>query len=88
MTTFAIGKCGDRQCAVMEFIFTHGLLVDFVSTEMTYDYSARYCYPSKDDALAALRDWNGKGDPPGRWAKEKVSGRLGPALLEPDGPQT
>ena len=42
---------------------------------MAYNYDARYCYPIERDALHDLREWDGKGDPPGDWIKEKVSER-------------
>jgi hypothetical protein len=77
----AMGMCGGRVCAVMPFMFTAGLLVDYSSDGQTYDYSARYCYENKFDALLALAMWNGLGDPPLNWVKEKVSERLGPGAL-------
>ena len=52
---------------VNPFIFTHGLCtrLDFGG------YHARWCYPSRDDALIALAIWSGEGDPPGPWIKQK-----------------
>lgn len=74
----ARATCGERACVVMPYLFTAGLLVDYSSDGVGFEYSARYCYPSFPAALIALRTWSGAGDPPGPWVKEKVSGRLGP----------
>lgn len=79
--TLAGGTCGGRFCVVMKFLYTHALLVDYSSDQWSYYYSARYCYASAHDAFAALREWNGVGDPPHAWIKEKVSDRLGPGAL-------
>ena len=71
-----------KLCGVQGFLFTVSLLVNLRFDGLTYDYDARYCYPNGADAFIALVSWDGVGDPPGAWAKEKVSGRLGPALLD------
>lgn len=65
-------------CGLQRFIFTTGLLTDLTFDGMAYNYSARYCYPRMIDAWHALATWDGTGDPPGEWVKEKVSGRPGP----------
>lgn len=62
-------------CGVQRFIYTCGLLVNMTFDGPTYGYSARYCYPSAKDATESLRLWDGTGDPPGPWIKEKVSER-------------
>jgi hypothetical protein len=77
------GECGGRACVVMQFIYTAALLTDYESNGWTYDYTERYCYPSVPAALAAMRAWDGAGDPPGPWIKEKVSERLGPGAIDP-----
>lgn len=69
---------GRGICAVQRFMFTCGLLTELTFTEWTYDFSARYCFDSPTEALRALVSWDGVGDPPGEWIKEKVSGRPGP----------
>lgn len=73
-----------RVCGVQNFMYTAGLLIDltFQGEAMFYDYSARYCYPDVVSAVVALATWDGEGDPPGNWVKEKVSERLGPGALE------
>ena len=65
-------------CAVERFIFTCGLLTQIDVDGICYDFAARYCYPSEREARRALAEWDGKGDPPGDWIKEKVSGRPNP----------
>lgn len=66
---------GVGVCGVQRFMLTCGLLVRLEFDGMFYDYSARYCYPLQRDALRDLEAWDGAGDPPGEWIKEKVSER-------------
>lgn len=65
---------GHGLCGVQRFAFSCGLLVNLRFDGLGYFYDARYCYPGLD-AVAALIEWDGTGDPPGEWIKEKVSGR-------------
>jgi hypothetical protein len=57
---------GEWAC-LHQFVFTVGLLVGV--DEQTY--RTRFCYESIGDACAALMSWDGSGDPPGQWIKEK-----------------
>jgi hypothetical protein len=57
-----IGICGLRK-----FIFTTGLVIGMDENL----YYGRYCYSNESDALKALREWDGKGDPSGPWIKYK-----------------
>lgn len=66
---------GHGLCGVQRFIYTAGLLTHLRFDAFTYDYDARYCYPIAADALRDLLQWDGTGDPPGEWIKEKVSER-------------
>lgn len=52
---------------VNKFLFTYGLCtrLDFVG------YHARWCFEMLDDALRALNEYDGIGDPPGPWIKQK-----------------
>lgn len=59
---------------IMPQLFTFGLCVGLSET----GYRTRFCYEHKQEAVAALDAWDGKGDPPGPWIKEKPSDRLGP----------
>jgi hypothetical protein len=65
--------------ALLDQIFTTGLFVGLDET----GYSHRYCYESYQLASAALRAWDGSGDPPGPWIKRKGLGedKLGPGVL-------
>jgi hypothetical protein len=64
-------------CGLMRMLYTTALVVGLDNT----GYSRRYCYESYDDACYALSQWDGSGDPPGPWIKEKPSDRTGPGLL-------
>ncbi len=58
---------GRGLCGLRDFIFTTGLVIG-----MNEDlYYGRYCYSNKEDALKALNEWNGEGDPEGPWIKYK-----------------
>lgn len=59
---------------IQKMLFTWGLFVGL--TEMSW--RTRFCYETREDARMALRSWDGRGDPPGPWIKEKPSDRLGP----------
>lgn len=37
-------------------------------------YRTRFCYEQLSDAIGALATWDGHGDPPGPWIKEKGRG--------------
>lgn len=54
-----------------------------------YSWRTRWSYAYMSDAARALRDWDGTGDPPGPWIKEKPSERWGPGAekhVEDDSP--
>jgi hypothetical protein len=74
---------GRGVCAIQRFIYTTGLLTNLSFNNLSYDYTARYCYPIATDALRALLEWDGQHDPPGDWIKEKVSGRTQCSLIDP-----
>jgi hypothetical protein len=56
---------------VQMFLFTYGLTVGlgFIG------YRTRFCYHTKSEAVEALRQWDGTGDPPGLWIKQKPEDR-------------
>ena len=58
----------------MLMVFTTGLFVGLNQS----GWRRRYCYERVSDAALAATEWNGQGDPPGPWIKEKPSDRLGP----------
>jgi hypothetical protein len=52
---------------VNPFLWTYGLC-----TKLDWNgYDDRWCFESPISALIALADWDGKGDPPGPWIKQK-----------------
>lgn len=57
--------------ALWPFIFTVGLIVGIDET----GYRTRFCYRNAREAMQAIYTWDGRGDPPGYWVKEKS--RLG-----------
>lgn len=61
---------GQGLCGLRKFAFTTGLIIGI--EQLTY--LGRYCFPSERDALNALNDWNGMGDPSGNWIKYKGFG--------------
>lgn len=70
---------GQGLCVLRRFIYTTGLLTHVQIDETGCNFRLRYCYPDRRDAVEAIRTWDGQGDPPGQWVKEKTSGRPGPA---------
>ena len=61
---------GQGLCGLRKFAFTTGLIIGI--EQLTY--VGRYCFSSEQDALNALNDWNGTGDPSGNWIKYKGFG--------------
>lgn len=59
-----------------EMLFTCGLVVGITKAY----WRTRYCYESRDKAEAALAEWDGQGDPPGEWIKQKPEDRLNPNI--------
>lgn len=64
--------------AVKPMLFTTGLFVGLTGDT----YERLYCYESYYDALGAVMVWDGNGDPPGKWIKEKPSERLNPDWIK------
>lgn len=52
---------------IQNLLFTVGL---FVGIDPVL-YRTRFCFPDRTSAESALRNWDGVGDPPGPWIKEK-----------------
>ncbi len=63
--------------AVQKMLFTTGL---FVIDADGAGWRTRFCYEHSIDAVLALLEWDGIGDPPGPWVKEKPSDRHGPGM--------
>ena len=56
-----------EMIGLQRLIFTVGLCVGLDR----HGYRTRFCYPTMRDALFASLTWDGEGDPPGPWIKEK-----------------
>ena len=54
-------------CAIHRFIFTFGIVTNL--NEISYAH--KWCFDTKEEALIALKHWDGKGDPLGLWKKYK-----------------
>lgn len=59
-----------KMYGIYRFIFTTGLVVGIDEV----GYESRYCYKHHNDAVKALNDWDGIGDPSGNWIKHKGAG--------------
>lgn len=68
--------------AVAKMAFTAGLFV--LDDDPETGYKTRYCYEHLSEAVAALTAWDGAGDPPGPWIKQKPEGRLNPNIMGED----
>lgn len=69
-----------RWIGVRRFFHTVALVVGLDET----GYSYRYCYEAHrwPDAITDALEWNGEGDPPGMWIKQKGRmDRLNPRWL-------
>ena len=67
-----------KWIGIMRQAYTTGLFIGLTE----FSYERRYCYESRADAYFALLTWDGAGDPPGPWIKEKPSERLGPGATQ------
>jgi len=61
---------GRGWCGLQWQLFTVGLVIGLHK----HGYVGRYCYPTLADARAALRGWDGSGDPAAGWIKYKGRG--------------
>ena len=66
------------NAGIQDMNYTAGLFVDMDET----GYRTRYCYATRAEAEAALQAWDGNGDPPGQWIKQKPEDRLGPGATQ------
>jgi hypothetical protein len=63
--------------ALRQMNYTTGLFVGLTRI----GYRTRFCYENGIVAAAALSVWDGSGDPPGPWIKQKPEDRLNPKWL-------
>lgn len=76
MSEMPAGAMGHRDLdnglmlTLYQMLFTYRLCVGW--QEDLAGYSRAWCYEPRfvGDAVASLADWDGRGDPPGRWLKE------------------
>ena len=64
----------------LQMNYTGGLFVGLDES----GYEKRYCYQTIYGAMVASLEWDGEGDPPGNWIKEKGNGidRINPNIME------
>lgn len=70
---------GRGVCGILRMAFTTGLFIglDYLG------YYGRYCYHTKAEAVEALKNWDGQGDPGGEWIKYKGAGGERPRIPDP-----
>ena len=56
-----------KWIAVMDLLFTTGLFYNLDRV----GYECRWCYEKRQDAIDALNEWNGEGEPSGDWIVRK-----------------
>lgn len=56
-----------RIAAIQKNLFTYGIVI-LDEQGVTH----RWCYDKFVSAILAILDWNGIGDPPGSWIKQKL----------------
>ena len=59
-----------RICGILPLLYHWTMHVDISE----WGYEDRYCYQTKELAIAALKEWNGKGDPK-NWHRHPKTGR-------------
>jgi hypothetical protein len=64
--------------ALAKMMYTVGLVVGIDRV----GYRKRFCYETATAAVLAVTAWNGQGDPPGMWIKEKPGDRFNPAWAD------
>jgi len=69
-TVFTVQYKNGRMAGVVPFMFTWAIVADFDDA----GYKERWCYDTLLDAIGALRDWDGDGEPVG-WHRHPNSGR-------------
>ncbi len=70
----------DGRCAgIMSMLYTCDLVAGICKDE----FVTRYSYHSRAEAEEALKTWDGAGDPPGNWIKQKPEERMNPNYKTP-----
>lgn len=68
--TFVRKLPSGEYAGLFKFIATTGLVVGLNE----FNFRTRFCYDYISDAFDALQQWDGYGDPPGPWIKQKGLG--------------
>lgn len=63
-------KDSSKLCGIGQSIFTWDLYVNLDEN----GFSGKYMYETKGEAIRAIIDWDGNGDPGGNWIKYKGEG--------------
>jgi hypothetical protein len=63
---------GGRWCGVQPLMFTHAIVAGRLGD--VHGYDLRWCYHTRDAALAALAAWDGTGGPAG-WHRDPITHR-------------
>lgn len=63
-----------RSAAIVRFLFSSAIVDNIQGYGMTLTYQNRWCYKSYVDAIGALNDWDGEGEPEG-WHRHLPSHR-------------
>lgn len=61
--------------AIARFVYTHAIIIGQYEDRVGMD--DRWCYHSYQDALTALLNWDGQGEPQG-WHRHPATGRRRP----------
>lgn len=64
--------------ALQSMLYTTGLVVGITPIS----WRTRFCYETPAEALIASLLWDGTGDPPLNWIKQKPEDRMNPKWLE------
>ena len=60
--------------ALQRYLYTTGIVI----IEDEHSWRTRWCFEFAIEARKALDAWDGTGDPPGPWIKQKPEDRLNP----------
>ena len=76
------GYVAVKRLSTGEWLGVHRMLYTTGLCLMSMDsWRTRYCYENFIDCVVDFVGWDGKGDPPGPWIKQKPEDRLNPAWV-------
>lgn len=62
----------NRYACLVPFAFTHAIIIGKLFDMCSYD--DRWCYETYGEAMQALKEWDGQGEPQG-WHRHPFTGR-------------